>query len=187
MKSTGEVMGIDRTFAAAFYKASCRRAGAPARGGVLLTLADEDKSDATADDQALVRMGYTLYATEGTASLIERARDAGADGHQADRAGPPRYAGRHPRRHGGDGDQHARPRLHGAAAGLRDPARRRRARHPLPHLDRHRRGDGERDARLRGAFNVQPLLAYRQSAVRRLVEVDEASEAAMVTAQPKRV
>jgi carbamoyl-phosphate synthase large subunit len=74
MKSTGEVMGIDRTFESAFFKALIAAGLAlPARGNILITLADEDKSEALDMIRSLSRMGYHLFATEGTASMIERA------------------------------------------------------------------------------------------------------------------
>ncbi|HEX2280800.1 MAG TPA: carbamoyl-phosphate synthase large subunit [Thermomicrobiales bacterium] len=73
MKSTGEVMGIDRAFEPAFYKALLAAGLAlPQHGSVLITLADEDKSDGLEMIRQLVRMGHKLYATEGTAALIER-------------------------------------------------------------------------------------------------------------------
>lgn len=73
MKSTGEVMGIDRAFEPAFFKALVAAGLAlPPHGSVLVTLADEDKSDGVDMIRQLVRMGHKLYATEGTAALIER-------------------------------------------------------------------------------------------------------------------
>jgi carbamoyl-phosphate synthase large subunit len=73
MKSTGEVMGVDTTFAAAFYKAIISANMAlPRGGGVLLSLADLDKADAAPMIEALVRLGHPLYATEGTAAFIDR-------------------------------------------------------------------------------------------------------------------
>ena len=73
MKSTGEVMGIDRAFEPAFYKALVAAGLAlPPQGSVLVTLADEDKSEGLEMIRQLVRMGHRLYATEGTAALIER-------------------------------------------------------------------------------------------------------------------
>jgi len=73
MKSTGEVMGIDRSFESAFYKALIASGMAiPDKGSILVTLADEDKAFATDMLTSLARMGFTLYATEGTASFIER-------------------------------------------------------------------------------------------------------------------
>jgi len=74
MKSTGEVMGIDRDFEPAFFKALIAAGLAlPPRGSILITLADEDKADSIPMIQGLVRMGHKLFATEGTAALIERA------------------------------------------------------------------------------------------------------------------
>jgi len=74
MKSTGEVMGIDRNFEAAFFKALIASGLAlPAKGSILITLSDEDKTDALDMVTKLGRMGYKLYATEGTAAMIERA------------------------------------------------------------------------------------------------------------------
>lgn len=73
MKSTGEVMGIDRNFEAAFYKALVAAGLAiPHHGSILITLADEDKADSVEMIRQLVRMGHKLYASEGTAALIER-------------------------------------------------------------------------------------------------------------------
>ena len=74
MKSTGEVMGIDRSFASAFFKALIASGLAlPKSGNILISLADEDKSEAMDMITSLARMGYKLYATEGTAAMIERA------------------------------------------------------------------------------------------------------------------
>jgi carbamoyl-phosphate synthase large subunit len=74
MKSTGEVMGIDRNFESAFFKALIASGLAlPPRGSILVTLSDEDKTDALDMVTKLGRMGYKLYATEGTAAMIERA------------------------------------------------------------------------------------------------------------------
>ncbi|MCA1682540.1 MAG: carbamoyl-phosphate synthase large subunit [Actinobacteria bacterium] len=65
MKSTGEVMGVDRTFAPAL-------AGlAPMPSGkVLITVADKDKSEVTAIIEGFHWLGYDLVATSGTAALI---------------------------------------------------------------------------------------------------------------------
>jgi len=74
MKSTGEVMGVDRTFASAFFKALISSGlSFPKHGSILITLADEDKVDALPMIGQLARMGFKLYATEGTAAMIERA------------------------------------------------------------------------------------------------------------------
>jgi carbamoyl-phosphate synthase large subunit len=74
MKSTGEVMGLDRTFDAAFYKALISAGlDIPSRGSVLISLADEDKGESLEMIGQMVRQGMKLYATEGTAAMIERA------------------------------------------------------------------------------------------------------------------
>jgi carbamoyl-phosphate synthase large subunit len=72
MKSTGEVMGIDYTFDAALAKALLA-AGLmlPSQGGILLSIADRDKPEALPVIRKLHEVGYKLYATEGTAALIE--------------------------------------------------------------------------------------------------------------------
>ena len=74
MKSTGEVMGIDVAFDSAFFKALIAAGLAlPKGGGILVSLADEDKSESLEMIGQLVRQGFKLFATEGTAALIERA------------------------------------------------------------------------------------------------------------------
>jgi carbamoyl-phosphate synthase large subunit len=74
MKSTGEVMGIDYTFDAALAK-TLLAAGLmlPAKGAILLSIADRDKPEAITLIKRLSQVNYTLYATEGTAALIEAA------------------------------------------------------------------------------------------------------------------
>jgi carbamoyl-phosphate synthase large subunit len=71
MKSTGEVMGIDRTFAPAMRKA-LMAAGLhlPPEGAILLSIADKDKPEALPIIRRLVEAGYRLFATEGTAELV---------------------------------------------------------------------------------------------------------------------
>ena len=73
MKSTGEAMGIDRTFAAAFHKALLAAGMAlPPRGSVLVSLADQDKHESLPMLAALAALGFRIFATEGTASFLER-------------------------------------------------------------------------------------------------------------------
>jgi carbamoyl-phosphate synthase large subunit len=71
MKSTGEVMGIDRDFPAALLKAllSADLALRPG-GGVLLSIADQHKTQVLPLIHALHDAGFRLYATEGTAAMI---------------------------------------------------------------------------------------------------------------------
>ncbi len=74
MKSTGEVMGIDYTFEAALAKA-IQAAGLmlPPQGAILLSVADRDKPEALPIIRKLDSLGYKLYATEGTAAMIDAA------------------------------------------------------------------------------------------------------------------
>jgi carbamoyl-phosphate synthase large subunit len=72
MKSTGEVMGLGDSPAEALGKALIAAgSGLPAPGsGVLLSLADRDKLEATPLIRQLAELGYDLVATEGTAAYI---------------------------------------------------------------------------------------------------------------------
>ncbi len=74
MKSTGEVMGIDYTFDAALAKALLA-AGLmlPLQGAILFSIADRDKPEALDIIRKFDSAGYKLYATEGTAAMIEAA------------------------------------------------------------------------------------------------------------------
>ena len=74
MKSTGEVMGIDHSFEAALGKAMLA-AGMmlPNRGKLLLSIADRDKPEALPIIRELYKRGYSFFATEGTAAMIEAA------------------------------------------------------------------------------------------------------------------
>ena len=72
MKSTGEVMGVDETFGAAVSKALL--AGGlmlPQNGAILLSIADEDKSEAVPLLTDLSNAGYKIYATDGTAAMVQ--------------------------------------------------------------------------------------------------------------------
>ncbi len=72
MRSTGEVMGWDRTFALAFLKAQMG-AGTilPESGRVFLSVKDMDKTEAlAAAARDLVAMGFTIVATKGTAAWL---------------------------------------------------------------------------------------------------------------------
>ncbi len=74
MKSTGEVMGVGRTFEQAFAKASLA-AGAelPSSGIAFVSVRDRDKEAAVAVAQSLVAAGMTVWATPGTAAVIQAA------------------------------------------------------------------------------------------------------------------
>ena len=74
MKSTGEILGIDRTFEAALYKAMVA-SGIHFKGDgcVLITVRDEDKSTAVEIARGLHASGRQLAATPGTAAAFESA------------------------------------------------------------------------------------------------------------------
>ena len=72
MKSTGEVMGIDRSYAAALAKALVASDLALEPGTpVLLSLSDRTKAEALPLVHALHDGGCALYATEGTGAMLE--------------------------------------------------------------------------------------------------------------------
>jgi carbamoyl-phosphate synthase large subunit len=71
MKSTGEVIGIDRTFAPALWKSLVAAGLAPMPSGkVLITVADKDKAEVVTIIEGFHWLGYDLVATSGTAALI---------------------------------------------------------------------------------------------------------------------
>lgn len=74
MKSTGEVMGIDYTFDAALAKALLA-AGLMLlpQGAILFSIADRNKPEALPIIRRFSSVGCKLYATEGTAAMIEAA------------------------------------------------------------------------------------------------------------------
>ena len=74
MKSTGEVMGLDRDFAHAFAKAQLAAGSTlPQSGQVFISVRDHDKAAAIALSRQLVDLGFTLVATRGTARTLTEA------------------------------------------------------------------------------------------------------------------
>ena len=74
MKSTGEVMGIGKTFAEAFAKSQLA-AGVdlPRSGRVFISVRDADKPHAVDVAEGLVKLGFEILATSGTARVLEQA------------------------------------------------------------------------------------------------------------------
>ena len=73
MRSTGEVMGIDRTFGLAFYKAELAAGTVlPTDGTVFLSLADIDKPAGLVVAKRLRELGLGVAATQGTADFLAR-------------------------------------------------------------------------------------------------------------------
>lgn len=74
MKSTGEVMGVGKTFGEAFVKSQLG-AGTklPRSGTAFLTVKNSDKPRAVEVARALVALGFSVVATKGTAQAITAA------------------------------------------------------------------------------------------------------------------
>jgi len=112
MRSTGEVMGIGRTFGLAFAKSQMAAGTSlPSSGTVFLSLADRDKPQGLEVARSFLELGFDLAATFGTAGYL---RDQGSPsppswprwggGTRIRRGGP------HRERPGPAGDQHPRGR-----------------------------------------------------------------------------
>ncbi len=74
MKSTGEVMGIDRNFARAYAKAQIG-AGIrlPLKGTCFISVKDRDKASAIILATQLINIGFDIVATSGTAAALQSA------------------------------------------------------------------------------------------------------------------
>ena len=72
MKSTGEVMGSDRTLEKSLYK-GLLAAGIKVsdQGNILFTISDDDKEEALNIAKRFFDLGYNLLATEGTAKYLD--------------------------------------------------------------------------------------------------------------------
>jgi len=73
MRSTGEVMGVGRSFSAAFARA--QEAGgikAPPLGKAFVSVRDPDKKRVLPVAKALLERGYSLVATRGTAAWLQQ-------------------------------------------------------------------------------------------------------------------
>jgi carbamoyl-phosphate synthase large subunit len=73
MKSTGEVMGIDRDFGRAFAKSQTAAYGSlPSGGTVFVSVANRDKRSLVFPVKRLADLGFRVLATEGTAEMLRR-------------------------------------------------------------------------------------------------------------------
>jgi carbamoyl-phosphate synthase large subunit len=73
MKSTGEAMGRDNSLEKALYKGlMAAGTGIPTHGSILMTVADKDKEEAMDIVHRFHRLGFKIYATEGTANRIAK-------------------------------------------------------------------------------------------------------------------
>ncbi|MEE1929046.1 carbamoyl-phosphate synthase large subunit [Streptomyces sp. TRM 70351] len=73
MRSTGEVMGIDSVFGAAYAKSQAGAYGAlPTKGRAFVSVANRDKRSMIFPARELVALGFELLATSGTAEVLRR-------------------------------------------------------------------------------------------------------------------
>src|SRR5204862_3634743 len=74
MKSTGEVMGIDANMGIAYAKAQmAAQPPLPLKGNIFISVSDADKPRVPEIARELVDLGFTLYATGGTAAALKAA------------------------------------------------------------------------------------------------------------------
>ena len=89
MKSTGEVMGLDRDFGRAFAKAQLAAGGTlPENGRAFISVRDRDKPHAVELGRRLAALGFSLVATRGTARAL-RAEGLAAETINKLLEGPP--------------------------------------------------------------------------------------------------
>ena len=73
MKSTGEVMGIDKNFPLAFVKSQISSGNnLPHKGSVFLSVKDEDKENIILMSQILIKLKFKLFGTKGTAEFLKK-------------------------------------------------------------------------------------------------------------------
>ena len=83
MKSTGEVMGVGKTFGEAFVKSQMAAGSTlPRSGKVFLSVKDSDKPRAVKVARDLIGLGFSVMATKGTAAVI---REAGLEVEQVNK------------------------------------------------------------------------------------------------------
>ncbi|MEO7803601.1 MAG: carbamoyl phosphate synthase large subunit, partial [Actinomycetota bacterium] len=74
MKSTGEVMGLDRDLGWAFAKSQTAAGWSlPPKGTVFISVADRDKRAIVFPAKRLAELGFEILATEGTADVLNKA------------------------------------------------------------------------------------------------------------------
>jgi len=73
MKSTGEVMGLGKSFGEAYFKAQ-RAAGVilPKSGNAFISVRDKDKPEICGIAKDLLNIGFTIFATSGTFNYLKK-------------------------------------------------------------------------------------------------------------------
>ena len=73
MKSTGEVMGIDKDFTSAFAKSQIAAGiNLPKKGKVFLSVKNKDKEELVVIAENLIKMDFELVGTEGTTNFLKK-------------------------------------------------------------------------------------------------------------------
>ena len=73
MKSTGEVMGIDKNFPVAYIKSQIAAGNnLPLKGSVFVSVRDEDKENIFLLSQVLKKINFRICTTRGTAEFLSR-------------------------------------------------------------------------------------------------------------------
>ena len=73
MKSTGEVMGVDRNFPLAFLKSQMAAGNKlPLKGSVFISVRDDDKENILLLCQVFEKLNFKIFATQGTANFLSR-------------------------------------------------------------------------------------------------------------------
>lgn len=71
MKSTGEIMGVDRVFSKSLYKAMVAAGvDVAVKGEMIATIADKDKDESIEIIKGFAQLGYKIHATAGTSKFL---------------------------------------------------------------------------------------------------------------------
>ena len=73
MKSTGEVMGVDKNFPMAFLKSQMAAGNKlPSKGSVFISVRDEDKENIIMLCQILEKLNFKIFVTRGTGKFLKK-------------------------------------------------------------------------------------------------------------------
>ena len=165
MRSTGEVMGIDKDFPTAFAKSQAAAyGGMPTSGTVFISVADADKRAVILPAHRRQQLGFTLVATEGTAEILaQRHRGEGRPEVQRDAARGRRRErrGSHQRREDRHCREHALRGERRAQMAMKIPGGRGRGGQGPVHDDRGAGRRGRRDGCPRRGFRGQEPAGVR--------------------------
>ena len=143
MKSTGEVMGIDTNFGAAFWKAQLGAGqNLPFDGNVFLSVKNQDKRNVVFIAKKLSDLGFKIYATRGTAKDPREQRDRYHSREQG--VGRKAARGRHDQERGDPPHHQYAERKEAEKRRGADQGGGRAVQDPVHHDDFRRPGGGQR-------------------------------------------